>query len=77
MLFAAGAVRNEQWLATLNIRSAIADQINGGNSGYQLGRPELIEELSNVRDSLPAQERLSSGILTHDDGETGAVNLFQ
>lgn len=76
MLFAAGAVRRDQGLATLNIRSAIADQINGGNSGYQLGWPDLVEELSNVRDSLPAQERLSSGILTQDDDETGAVNWY-
>ena len=54
----------------------IADRINGGNFGYQLGWPQLVETVARVRDTLPPQDLGSLRILTVDDGQTGAVNLY-
>ena len=54
----------------------IADHINGGNFGYQLGWPRLVEAVAQVRDTLPPSELGSLRILTVDDGQTGAINLY-
>ena len=54
----------------------IADHINGGNFGYQLGWPQMVEIVARVRDTLPPQDLGSLRILSTDDGQTGAVNLY-
>lgn len=110
MLLAAGAVWGEQWVTSLNTRSAlivrrvtwrtlaiagligaavtlpvaplnsgwwhVADQMNGGNFNMQIGWPDLVGTVAQIRDSLPAQDRARLGILAGDEGETGAVNLY-
>ena len=54
----------------------IANEINGGNFGYQLGWHELVQNVALVRDSLPTEDRRSMAILAQDDGETGAMALY-
>jgi hypothetical protein len=54
----------------------VADQMNGGNFGNQIGWPDLAETVAKVRDSLPVEERTRVGVLAGDEGEAGAVNLY-
>ncbi len=54
----------------------VADRLNGGNFNMQIGWPDLAETVAKIRDSLPAQDRATLGILAGDEGETGAVNLY-
>jgi hypothetical protein len=109
MLYAAGSVWVEQWLADLRrgwrmatrvalwaalltdiaimfaltlpvapINSSwwkISSRIQGDFVG-EIGWPELIETVSQVRDSLPAEERTRMGILAGNYGEAGAINLY-
>jgi 4-amino-4-deoxy-L-arabinose transferase-like glycosyltransferase len=42
----------------------------------QVGWPDMVEQVANVRDSLPLKERGRVGILAGDEGEAGAVNLY-
>jgi len=42
----------------------------------QVGWPELVATVARVRDSLPAADRASLGVLAGDEGEAGAVNLY-
>jgi len=42
----------------------------------QIGWPELARNVARVFDSLPAEERAHSGILTGNYGEGGALNLY-
>jgi 4-amino-4-deoxy-L-arabinose transferase-like glycosyltransferase len=42
----------------------------------EVGWPELIETVAQIRDSLPPEERRNLGILAANYGEAGAVNLF-
>ena len=44
--------------------------------GDQFGWPELVEQVAQVYNSLPAAERAKAAILTGNYGEAGAVNLF-
>lgn len=52
-----------------------ANRVNG-NFHYEVGWPDLVATLANVRDSLPARDRARLGILAADDGQAGAVNLY-
>jgi hypothetical protein len=54
----------------------VADRMNGGNFNSQIGWPDTVEIVAKIRDSLPIPEQARLGILTGDDGETGAVNLY-
>jgi hypothetical protein len=54
----------------------VADRMNGGNFNSQIGWPDVVEIVAKIRDSLPIPEQAGLGILTGDDGETGAVNLY-
>jgi 4-amino-4-deoxy-L-arabinose transferase-like glycosyltransferase len=47
-----------------------------GNFNMELGWPELAATIASVRDSLPAAERGTVGVMAADEGEAGAVNLF-
>jgi len=109
MLYAAGSVWGEQWLASL--RRGWADSLRGlvwfalavdilivmavalptapinsawwrvsnkiqGDFREELGWPELVETVAQIRDKLPAEDRAHLGILAGNYGEAGAVNLY-
>jgi 4-amino-4-deoxy-L-arabinose transferase-like glycosyltransferase len=109
MLYAAGAVWGEQWLATLQgesarrvravtwvalvadvtIAAAVALPIAPVNSTWwkmaakvditfsdEIGWPEFVQTVAQVRDQLPAEERARAGILAGNYGEVDALNLY-
>jgi hypothetical protein len=55
--------------------AAHAMKING-DFREELGWPELVQTIAEIRDSLSAEERAQLGILTGNYGEAGAVNLY-
>jgi hypothetical protein len=44
--------------------------------GDQFGWPELVSEIADIYNSLPAEERARTGIFASNYGEAGAINLF-
>jgi Dolichyl-phosphate-mannose-protein mannosyltransferase len=42
----------------------------------EIGWPELVETVANLRDSLSPEERANIGILAGNYGEAGAINLY-
>jgi len=109
MLYAAGAVWGQEWLANLKRVSAslvkifvsvalAVDIVATGaftlpiapvgsawwnhsanvNGVYrdEIGWPDLVQAIAEVRDSLPADERAHVAVLAANYGEAGAVNLF-
>ncbi len=48
------------------------------NADFQeeIGWPELVATVANIRDSLPAENRAQVGILAGNYGEAGAINLY-
>jgi Dolichyl-phosphate-mannose-protein mannosyltransferase len=109
MLYAAGSVWVEQWLANLRrgwrmamrvalwaalltdiaIMFALTLPVAPINSSWwkissriqgdfveEIGWPELVETVAQIRDSLPAEERPRTGILAGNYGEAGAINLY-
>ena len=59
------------WAAALRL----ADRMNG-NFNYEIGWPDLVETVAQIRDTLPIQDQATLGILAGDEGEAGAVNLY-
>jgi 4-amino-4-deoxy-L-arabinose transferase-like glycosyltransferase len=53
------------------VQDAVVHQFN-----MQIGWPELATTVDEVRDSLPAADRASAGVMAADEGEAGAVNLY-
>jgi len=53
----------------------VANQVNG-NFHYEIGWSDMVESVAKVRDTLSAEDQLHLGILTADDGQTGAINLY-
>jgi len=53
------------------VQDATAHQFN-----MQIGWPELSATIAQVRNSLPAADRASVGVMAADEGEAGAVNLY-
>jgi hypothetical protein len=53
----------------------VSPRLNG-NLREEIGWHELVDAVANIRDSLPAEERASAGILTGDYGEAGAIDLY-
>jgi hypothetical protein len=47
-----------------------------GDLREEIGWPELVDRIAQIRDSLPAVERASAGILTGNYGEAGVVDLY-
>jgi hypothetical protein len=109
MVYAAGSVWGERWIATLHWGWAVALRAVAllallvdiaifaaltlplapvhsrwwdvsskvqGDFVEEIGWPELVETVAQVRDSLPPDERLRTGILAGNYGEAGAINLF-
>ncbi len=109
MMFAAGSVWGEHWLAgmkrvwanvvrvlawlalltdiaivasiTLPISPVnskhwnVASKING-DLVEEIGWPELVQTVAQIRDSLPAEDRARLGVLAGNYGEAGALNLY-
>ncbi len=48
------------------------------NADFQeeIGWPDLVATVANIRDSLPAENRAQVGILAGNYGEAGAINLY-
>ncbi len=109
MLYAAGSVWGEEWIARLHagwkrtIRTiawtalavdivcvaAVALPIARVNSGWwnvaikynghirdEIGWPELVQTLAEIRNALPEAERARTAVLAGNYGEAGAVNLL-
>jgi len=53
------------------VQDAVSHQYN-----MQIGWPEMTATIAQVRDSLPAADRASIGVMAADEGEAGAVNLY-
>jgi 4-amino-4-deoxy-L-arabinose transferase-like glycosyltransferase len=49
---------------------------NNGDLVEELGWPELTAEVARIRDSLPAADRATVGILAANYGEAGALTLY-
>ncbi|MGA7969251.1 MAG: glycosyltransferase family 39 protein [Terriglobales bacterium] len=49
---------------------------NNGDLVEELGWPELTAEVARIRDSVPAADRASVGILAANYGEAGAIALY-
>jgi len=47
-----------------------------GDYREEIGWPELVETVAQIRDSLPAEDRVQLGILAGNYGEAGAINLY-
>ena len=47
-----------------------------GDLREEIGWQELVDNVASIRDSLPAEERASAGILTGNYGEAGAIDLY-
>jgi len=53
----------------------VAIQVNG-DFREEIGWPELVQTVAQIRDLLPPQDRAHLGILGTNYGEAGAVNLY-
>jgi 4-amino-4-deoxy-L-arabinose transferase-like glycosyltransferase len=49
---------------------------NKQSFNMQVGWPELVATVAQVRDSLPAEDRNGVRVLAADEGEAGAVNMY-
>jgi hypothetical protein len=47
-----------------------------GDLQEEIGWPELVATIANIRDSLPTEDRARVGILAGNYGEAGAINLY-
>ncbi len=109
MLYAAGAVWGERWVASVRPRWAavargiawsaaiidilalaaitlpiapvksslwnLASKVQG-DFREEIGWPELVQTIAQVRDSIPQQDRDHLGILAGNYGEAGAIELY-
>jgi hypothetical protein len=49
---------------------------NHQSFSMEIGWPELVATVAQVRESLPVEDRSEVGVLAADEGEAGAVNLY-
>jgi hypothetical protein len=52
-------------------QDAVVHQFN-----MQIGWPQLVSTVAQVRDSLPAADHPGVGVMAADEGEAGAINLY-
>ena len=60
-------VNSSIWKATVAVHDLYVEEI---------GWPELVQTVAGVYNSLPAEERSRTGIMTGNYGEAGALNLY-
>ncbi len=60
-------IKSRWWYAASEIDTALPEEI---------GWPEFVATIAEIRDSLPADHRGKVGILAGNYGEVGAINLF-
>jgi hypothetical protein len=53
----------------------VASEMNG-DLKEEIGWPELVQTVAQIRDALPAADRAQLGILTGNYGEAGAINQY-
>jgi 4-amino-4-deoxy-L-arabinose transferase-like glycosyltransferase len=60
------------------VNSVLWNAVSGklDNFREQIGWPELVETVVKIRDALPAEDRATTGILTGNYGEAGAIDLY-
>jgi hypothetical protein len=63
-------------VAPINSRWFEASLRVNGDLREEIGWPELVDAVAKIRDSLPANERTTAGILTGNYGEAGAIDLY-
>ncbi|MBZ5579805.1 MAG: glycosyltransferase family 39 protein [Acidobacteriia bacterium] len=63
-------------VAPVNSRWFQAETRVNGDLREEIGWPEFVETVARIRDSLPAGERATTGILTVNYGEAGAIDLY-
>jgi hypothetical protein len=54
---------------------SVVAKVNG-DMREEIGWPELVGTVAEIRESIPAEDRTHLGILTGNYGEAGAINLF-
>ena len=60
-------IKSRWWYAASGIDTALPEEI---------GWPEFVATIAQIRDSLPAEQRSQVGILAGNYGEVGAINLY-
>ena len=77
-LIASAAIAVSFTLPIAPVNSAWAQRAFKVNGDFreEIGWPELVETIAQIRDSLPAEDRARLGILASNYGEAGAVNLY-
>ena len=60
-------INSQWWIAVAKINDDLPEEI---------GWPELVETVAQIRDSLPEADRAHLGILAGNYGEAGAINLY-
>ena len=63
-------------VAPINSRWFEASNRVSDNLREEIGWQELVDTVATIRDSLPIEERATTGILTGNYGEAGAINLY-
>jgi hypothetical protein len=60
------------------VNSAWWDFASGANPDVkeEIGWPELVQTVAQIRDGLPEAEKPLTGVLTNNYGEAGAINMF-
>jgi 4-amino-4-deoxy-L-arabinose transferase-like glycosyltransferase len=60
------------------VNSSLWDAVSKVNDNFreEIGWPDLVETVANIRNSLPAEERERVGILAGNYGEAGAIDLY-
>jgi hypothetical protein len=63
-------------VAPINSRWFQAEVRVNGDLREEIGWPELVDQVAKIRDSLPAGDLSTMGILTGNYGEAGAIDLY-
>ncbi len=63
-------------VAPINSRWFQAEVRVDGDLREEIGWQDLVDQVAKIRDSLPAAERSTAGILTGNYGEAGAIDLY-
>lgn len=76
---AAGGALSVAWLVPIfPVNSPWWNVVNRHSDQWreEVGWPDLVQTVATIRNSLPGEERLRSGILAGNYGEAGAIDLY-